>query len=388
MYNSLSDTLSIQKLTTYLRLARTEGVGVVRYHQLLNKYKTPDAALDALPSLKRSKSSTKPFIIPSVLSIMNEIEKTWEYSGQFILHGFADYPPLLAALDDAPPVLTVLGNPKLLLQRNVAIVGARNASIHGVKIAESLAADLSAHNIGVTSGLARGIDRAAHKGALYTGFTIAAIACGIDVTYPNEHKELQNEIAIKGVIISEFPIGTTPQAMHFPRRNRLIAGLCWGCVVIEAANHSGSLITSKLALDYNKPIFAVPGSPLDARCRGSNNLLRMGAILTESAADIIPELPLINNDRIFIKKEVEAPIDLFSNIASDRDALKTPDFSSDEINTIEDYILSLLSSTPTPVDVIIRNNPYQNIEVLSTLTLLEISNKVSFQHTGYVLTLE
>lgn len=380
MNNNSSNTIPIPKLASYLRLARTDGIGAVRFHQLLKRYHTPEAALEALPSIQKNKKSATNFVPPPLSLIIEEIEKTYAYGGQFILHGFNDYPELLAQLDDAPPILTILGNAELLHQQNVAIVGARNASMHGIKIAESLAADLAAHSTGVTSGLARGIDQAAHKGALYTGFTIAAIACGIDIVYPNEHQKLQKEIAEKGVIVSEYALGTSPQATHFPRRNRLIAGLCHGCVIIEAALNSGSLITSKLALSYYKPIFAVPGSPLDPRCKGSNNLLRMGAILTENALDILPELSTLT-----IKKKASFTQDLFakSNQAVETSNIQTKKQTNPR--TIESKILALLSTTPTPVDLIIRHLSYSATETLSAITLLEINNQIIFQHNGYIL---
>lgn len=372
-----SNNLSVQTLAAYLRLARTDGVGAVKFYQLLNKYHTPEAALEALPSIVKNKKTKTYFTLPPLAVIIEEIEKTFELQGQFLIHGYKDYPTLLAELDDAPPILTVLGNKDFLHQQNIAIVGARNASMHGIKIAESLAADLASHSIGITSGLAKGIDQAAHKGALYTGFTIAAIACGVDIVYPTEHQKLQQEIAEKGVLVSEFPLGTMPQATHFPRRNKLIAGLCHGCVVIEAALNSGSLITSKLALNYNKPIFAVPGSPLDPRCKGSNNLLRMGAVLTESALDILPELSPLGTKTTFSFKQ-----DLFAHNKQNDflDAAPPIPIKEQETtsNSIEADIIALLSTTPTPIDLIIRNTPYSATEILSAITLLEINNTIIF----------
>lgn len=377
-----TNNLSIHKLAAYLRLARTDGVGAIRFHQLLNKYHSPEAAIEALPSIIKNKKIEAYFAPPSLATIIEEIEKTFELQGRFLIYGFKDYPQLLAQLDDAPPILTILGNGDFLHQQNVAIVGARNASMHGIKIAEGLAADLASHSIGVTSGLARGIDQAAHRGALYTGFTIAAIACGVDIVYPTEHQKLQQAIAEKGVLVSEFPLGTMPQAAHFPRRNKLIAGLCHGCVVIEAALNSGSLITSKLALNYNRPIFAVPGSPLDPRCKGSNNLLRMGAVLTENALDILPELSLLNTKSNLCLKQ-----DLFA----DKDQEDSPSaikFIKEQkfiANSIEADIIALLSTIPTPIDLIIRNISYPATETLSVITLLEINNQIVFQHNGYIL---
>lgn len=384
---SSSSSLSQQTLLPFLKLARTEGVGGKGYHQLLKRYHTPEAALEALPNLVRSKNKLKKFIIPDDKIIQQEIHQTQEYGGQFILHGTKEYPPLLNMLEDAPPVLITLGNSEFLQKKNVAIIGARNASLHGIKMAENLAADLSAHHIGITSGLARGIDTAAHKGALYTGFTIAVIGCGIDIVYPEENKPLQTLIAEKGLILTEFPIGTQPQAMNFPRRNRIIAGLCWGCIVIEAAQNSGSLITAKLALDYHRPVFAVPGSPIDPRCKGSNNLIRMGAILTENALDVISELPQSTPKDHFnsIKTDLFSYTDSSNvTIPHDKDTFKE-NFDKEPPKTVEDCILSMLSTTPTSIDLILRNVPYPASEIHSTLTLLEIQNKIIFHHHGYLL---
>ena len=200
-----------------------------------------------------------------------------------------DYPPALAALEDAPPVLGCLGHAHLLRRPTVAIVGARNASANGRRLARQLAAELGEAKLLVASGLARGIDAAAHEGALETG-TAAVVAGGVDVIYPEENTGLYEEIRSRGVIISEIAAGTVPQARHFPRRNRLISGMARGVLVIEAALRSGSLITARFAADQGRDVFAVPGSPLDPRARGCNNLIRQGAVLVESAADVLDVL--------------------------------------------------------------------------------------------------
>ena len=202
---------------------------------------------------------------------------------RMIFAGEPDYPPLLALLDDAPAVIAVLGDPALLSARAVALVGGRNASANGQRMAENLAAEL-AHSLVVVSGLARGIDAAAHPGALQTGRTIAAVAGGLDMPYPPEHADLQRRIAESGAVVSEAPLGTAPQARHFPRRNRIIAGLSLGVVVVEAALRSGSLITARLAQEAGRELFAVPGSPLDPRSRGANDLIRQGAHLDRDGA--------------------------------------------------------------------------------------------------------
>ena len=194
--------------------------------------------------------------------------------GEVVAIGTSAYPAFLALIDDAPPILSVLGDPRALQAQAVALVGARNASANGQRVAEALAHELAEAGLAVVSGLARGVDAAAHRGALAAegarGRTVAAVAGGLDVPYPPEHADLQRRIAERGAVVAEAPLGTTPQARHFPRRNRIIAGLSLGVVVVEAALRSGSLITARLALEMNRELFAVPGSPLDPRCRGSN----------------------------------------------------------------------------------------------------------------------
>lgn len=373
---AFSESQSVQMLVPYLRLARTEGIGSVSFRRLLERYQTPQAALEQLPFFKQ-----KQFRIPSEAAILKEIEGTFALSGKFLIWGQQGYPAALAGLPDAPSILTILGDATLLHKKMIAIVGARNASAHGLRIAESLSAEVASHQIGIISGLARGIDQAAHRGALFTSFTIAAIAGGIDKPYPQENAALQAQIAKQGVIITESPLGSAPKAIHFPRRNRLIAGLCWGCVVIEAALHSGSLITAQLALNYGKTVFAVPGSPLDPRNRGSNNLLRMGAVFTESAEDILSELPL--EPPI---KSVDKPI-----TADDFPLFKVESQSPKAVNedkhatTLEEIILGILSFTPTPIDEIVRSCNVSTAKVLSCLTELELSGRILSQPTGYCL---
>ena len=274
-----------------LRLARTDGVGPVTYRRLLRRYDSAAEALDALPGLARAGGRAEPPATPSASVAKREVDRLAKMGGRMVFLDGPGYPPALAAFDTAPPVLSVLGDAGLLLDRAVALVGARNASINGQRMAELLAADLAAAGLVVVSGMARGVDAAAHEGALRTRRTVAAVAGGVDVSYPPENADLQRRVAEGGAVVAEAPLGTAPQARHFPRRNRVIAGLSLGVVVIEAAPKSGSLITAQIALDEGRTVFAVPGSPLDPRCRGSNNLLREGAILTESAADVTAHLP-------------------------------------------------------------------------------------------------
>ncbi len=228
-------------------------------------------------------------MLPSLDEIDREISSTTKCGGTIIACGEPDFPPALAALDAPPPLITALGNIKFLQRDIVAVVGARNASALGQRFARELAHDLGAAGMIVASGLARGIDTAAHKGSLQSG-TIAVMAGGIDVVYPPENQALHKEIAERGVIVTEMPFGLQPTAQHFPRRNRIISGLSRGVVVVEATLNSGSLITARLAGEQGRDVFAVPGSPLDPRAKGTNGLLRQGAILTESAEDVLASL--------------------------------------------------------------------------------------------------
>ncbi|MFT8886433.1 MAG: DNA-processing protein DprA, partial [Acetobacter papayae] len=286
-------SLPFGTLVACLRLARAEQVGPRQWHRLIALYKTPEAALEALSNGRNSPSgrSGKTLVPAPEAAILREIEATLAMGGQFLTLLDAGYPAPLRHVPDAPIVLSALGDTTCLHKAGIGIVGARNASAAGLRLAESLSTELVEAGLVVVSGLARGIDTAAHRGALHRqGLTIAAIAGGLDRPYPPENAALQKRIAEQGAVITEAPLGTAPMGRHFPRRNRLIAGLALGCVVVEAAPHSGTLITARMASEYGRELFAVPGSPLDPRCRGSNNLIRNGAVLTESAADILPHI--------------------------------------------------------------------------------------------------
>jgi DNA processing protein len=272
----------------WLRLIRTENVGPVTFYQLLSRFGSAGAALEALPGLATRGGRHVP-LAPYPKSFAERELAVAEKAGiALIAWGEPDYPEALAAVDDAPPLIALRGRRELLRRRAIAIVGARNASANGRRLARDIAGDLGQHGLAVASGLARGIDAAAHLGALPSG-TVAVVAGGVDIVYPEENRELYEAIAENGAIIAEPPLRTVPQARHFPRRNRLISGLALGVVVVEAAARSGSLITARYALDQGRDIFAVPGSPLDPRCRGTNDLIRRGAHLTESAEDVLQQ---------------------------------------------------------------------------------------------------
>nr|WP_220794967.1 DNA-processing protein DprA [Gluconacetobacter sacchari] len=373
-----------------LRLARSEGVGPVGYRKLLLDYGDAASALSALPARARAAGRARGLRIPPEDEIAAEIAGTAALGGRILMLGDPDYPPLLAAIHDAPPALSVLGDPARLGGCCIAIVGARNASSNGARMAESLAATLAARGVTVVSGLARGIDAAAHAGALRAGTTIAAVAGGLDRPYPADHASLQDRIAQYGAVVTETPLGIAPQSRHFPRRNRLIAGLSLGCVVVEAALRSGSLITADLAADYGRTVFAVPGSPLDPRSRGANSLLRRGAILTESETDILAELPDPANRDLFSTQALrrpggpaqggtpwpEPPAGAGSPPPAD-----TPGEAPD----IRRAILRLLSFTPTPVDDLVRRCQFSTSAILTVLSELELAGDIETLPGGSVV---
>ena len=267
-----------------LRLIRSPNIGPVTYRQLIERFGTARAALEALPDLVMRGGGSKA-VLADPRAIEREIAATLGVGARYLFLEDADYPELLTHLDNAPPAIIYRGNIGLLSRNPVAIVGARNASAGACRFARTLAFDLGQADFAVVSGLARGIDTAAHVGSI-DGGTIAVIAGGIDIAYPPENRELQDEIAERGLLIAEMPPGTEPRARHFPYRNRIIAGLSLGTVVIEAAPKSGSLITARLAAEAGREVMAIPGSPLDPRSHGCNQLIREGATLVQNAAEI------------------------------------------------------------------------------------------------------
>ncbi|CUW41801.1 DNA processing single strand binding protein [Magnetospirillum sp. XM-1] len=277
--------LSASERFDWLRLIRSENVGPRTFSRLLERFGSAGAALAALPDLARKGGARRPLKICPKADAEREMEATERFGACLLGLAEPGYPSWLAALDDAPPLLCVFGNPSVLAKPMVAMVGARNASLNGRNFARRLGADLGRAGFCVASGMARGVDTAAHQGALATG-TVAVLAGGVDVVYPPENADLWREIAGGGAVVSEMAVGTQPQASHFPRRNRIISGLSLGVVVVEANARSGSLITARFAADQGREVFAVPGSPMDPRAAGPNDLIRHGATLTESVTDV------------------------------------------------------------------------------------------------------
>ena len=356
----------------WLRLIRSENVGPVTFWHLLRHYGSAASALEALPELSRRGGRPGPVRIASVAAAEAEIGATGKAGARLVAAQEPDYPWRLAMTEDAPPLLSLAGAAALGNAPVVAIVGARNASSNGKRIARTIAQALGEAGVAVASGLARGIDAAAHAGALETG-TIAVVAGGIDVCYPPEHDEMMQDIASRGAVLAEQPVGMAPQGRHFPRRNRIISGISSGVLVVEAAARSGSLITARCAGEQGRDVFAVPGSPLDPRCTGANGLLRDGAILTESADDILHVLqPGLH----------EAPGGAEPAALSLDSTDEAPHMAAD--STIADTRRSLadhLSPTPTPVDDLVREFGDDSATVSAALLELELAGKLE-RHPG------
>jgi len=346
-----------------LRLARTPGVGPRIYRKLLRRFGTAGAALSEMPDILRE--ARRAPAIPSARDAAREMQAVSRLGGQMLFVDDPTYPFLLAQTEDPPAVLTVLGDINVLSRPCVGMVGSRNASANGIGLAEEMAQVLAAQRLVVVSGLARGIDTAAHRGALATGVTIACIAGGIDHPYPPENAPLQALVAQHGCVITEAPLGTAPQARHFPRRNRLIAGLSLGVVVVEAALASGSLITARLAAEAGRDVFAVPGHPRDQRAAGCNRLLREGAILCETAADVLDNLSHQPRERHLLAVADGVP----EGVAEPQIALE---FSPDAMREVT----ALLSAAPTLVDDLLRRCQLSPPEVRAALLDLELSGRI------------
>ena len=331
----MTQRLSDEDRIAWLTLARTPRIGPITFHQLLKRFGSPKAALRALPGLSKSGAAMTP---PSRSSIEIEIERAQAFGARLVASCEQDFPPLLAALDPPPPILMKKGKLSLTHKPTIAIVGARNASAAGLKVARDIAAVLGAADFSVVSGLARGIDAAAHSGSLMSG-TIAVLAGGVDHAYPPQNIGLYESIAASGLLISESPLGHRALARDFPRRNRLITGLANGVVVIEAAERSGSLISARLAGEQGREVMAVPGSPLDPRSSGTNHLIRQGATLVRNAEDVIEAM------RFGIDLGVRAPTSHFEDPAE-----PVGDLSASELQRV----LKALSPVPMPLDDIAR----------------------------------
>jgi DNA processing protein len=353
----------------WLRLIRSSNVGPRTFRALINHYGGASAALTALPDLARRGGASAPVRVCSEAEAERELAIARSMGAVLLGMGEPGYPQRLRMIDDAPPLLAVRGNRQVLAQPLIAIVGARNASAAGVKFAERVARDLGEAGFGVVSGLARGIDAAAHHASAATG-TIAVLAGGHDRLYPPEHAPLLQTLLRAGVAVSEMPFGWEPRARDFPRRNRLISGLSLGVVVVEAAQRSGSLITARMALEQGREVFAVPGSPIDPRNEGTNRLLKQGATLVTEAADIVAVVqPIIGRTLDLPAQEPEAPV---LGIAGEPDR--------DE----RSRIVALLGPTPVAMDDLIRISGSSPAVVRMVLLELEIAGRLERAGAGLV----
>jgi DNA processing protein len=342
-------------------LLRTAGIGPVTYRQLIARFGTPAAALAAIPDLAR-RGGGKPPAISSIADAEREIARVEKLGAKWLMLRQGLYPGLLAEMEDAPPLLIAKGNLNLLDQQAVSIVGARNASAAACRFARGLAHDLGQEGLVVVSGLARGIDSAAHDGALESG-TIGVIAGGIDIFYPPENEARQKGLYERGLVLAEMPPGTEPRARHFPYRNRIIAGMSSGTVVVEAAPRSGSLITARLAAEAGREVMAVPGSPLDPRAQGCNQLIRDGATLIQNAADVVEAIRPFDNRVQSARSDYELPQEQMNG--------------DDALSLVEE----LLGPSPVPVDEIIRLSGASSGSVQMALLELDLAARLE-RHAG------
>jgi DNA processing protein len=362
--------LSDAERLDWLRLIRTDRVGPRTFRDLIGHFGSARAALAALPDLARRGGSASLPRIFTAEQASAELKAARARQVEYVALGEPAYPPRLRMIDDAPPLIGVRGNLDILARPQIAIVGSRNASAAGVKFADRMARDLGAAGFAVVSGLARGIDAAAHRASLLTG-TIAVLAGGHSCIYPAEHVELLENLVASGGAISEMPLAWEPRAHDFPRRNRLISGLSIGVIVVEAARRSGSLITARLAGEQGREVFAVPGSPLDPRCEGTNGLLKQGAIPVTEVSDVIAVVEPILGRRIETAG-VEEP--------SQEALQKNTELGADD----RSRIVSLLGPTPVSIDDLVRLAQSSPARVRTALLELEIAGRIERHGAGLV----
>lgn len=357
-------------LLARIRLIRTPSIGPVSCRQLLARFGSAEAALAAIPDLARRGGGKAPVLCPEAVA-RRELASVEALGARYLALGQGLYPRALAEIDDAPPLIVAKGDLQLLDRPLVAIVGARNASAAACRFARQLAYDLGREGVVVVSGLARGIDTAAHDGAFETG-TIGVIAGGIDIFYPPENETRQRQLFERGLVLAEMPPGTEPRARHFPYRNRIIAGLSLGTVVVEAAPKSGSLITARLAAEMGREVMAVPGSPLDARAQGCNGLIREGATLIQNAADVLELIRPLSGG-------VASPRSTYEAVP-----VAAPAEPGDhERQTVEE----LLGHSPAPVDEIVRLSGLSSGAVQLVLLELDLAGRLD-RHAGGKVSLQ
>lgn len=365
--------LSEQQRLNWLRLIRTSNVGPATFRDLINRFGSAEAALEALPELRLAGGASRPLLIPSKADAEREMATAHRFGARFVAIGEPDYPAILQHMDMPPPLLAIKGNADLFHPPAVSIVGARNASATGARMARILAAGLGQEGYAIVSGLARGIDAAAHHASLATG-TIAVMAGGLDRLYPPENAALSEQIAAQGVLISEMPFSHQPRARDFPRRNRLVAGLGLGLVVVEAAQRSGSLISARLAGEMGRLVFAVPGSPLDPRAAGANSLLKDGAILVTQTSDITEALsPLSGGPPV-------APMAPLGEPPTDFSAATSPAQDKRAV------VIEALGPAPIEIDELLRHCALTPAQLAMVLLELDLAGRLE-RHSGGAVSL-
>lgn len=366
-----SGAFSDSQRIDWLRLIRTENIGPATFKRLINRFGSAGAAIEALPALSRNGGGAVPLRTPSRAAIEDEIAVLAKLGGRFVALPEPDFPDLLRHIPGPPPILVIKGGKSLNWSRSVGMVGARNASTAGQRMTKLLASELGAAGYVIVSGLARGIDAAAHKAALETG-TIAVLAGGLDRVYPEQNIPLAEEIIAKGgALVTEMPLGWEPRARDFPRRNRLVSGLSLGVVVVEAAKRSGSLITARLALEQNREVFAVPGSPLDPRSEGANGLIRQGAMLVTSAADIVESLASADPSRLPLFEDEDDFVPVFA-------------VHSEPAASERERLLSALSLTPVTVDQLVADTGMAPGLVQTMLMEFDIAGRIEWGSGQFV----
>jgi DNA processing protein len=353
----------------WLRLYRSENVGPATFFRLFEYFGSAGRALDALPDLARRGGGRNPIKVAPASAAERELEAIAKLGATLLLANDPRFPEPLRSVETVP-FLCVRGHANQLMRPAIAVVGARNASAAGRKFAQTIASDLGKADLVVVSGMARGIDSAAHEGSLETG-TVAVLAGGVDVVYPPENAKLYERIVASGCAVSEMPPGTQPQASHFPRRNRLISGLALGVVVVEASARSGSLITARVALEQGREVFAVPGSPLDPRSEGPNGLIKQGATLTESAADVLQGLADI------LRRPLAEP-------ARDSYGGQPTLPAENDLGKAREKVAEALGPTPVPVDEIIRQCHLSPAIVSMVLLEMELAGRLERHPGGHV----
>lgn len=351
--------LSFSETCDWLRLSRTSGVGPVTFARLMARFGDAGSAISHLPELSRRAGGKSPQVPPRE-EAEAELEALDQIGGTLLPSCDPDYPVLLRALDPPPPVISVLGNVELLSRRACALVGSRNASAIGMRFAGDLATQMGEAGFVVASGLARGIDGAAHAGALATG-TVAVVAGGVDHVYPPQHADLREQIISQGAIVSERRLGHRATARDFPRRNRIISGLSLGTIVVEAAKRSGSLITARYALEQNREVFAAPGSPLDPRASGSNGLIRQGAHLIENAHDVLDVLDGLRPGALLEPGAGFTP--------------QSEPVDDTQVDAAREQVRMLLSPSPAHTDDLVRMSGLDAAVVMAVLVELELADQ-------------